>query len=146
MHSAEHMLNQTMVRMFDCGRCISAHVEKRKSRIDFRFDRNLTETEVREIEQRMNTVIASNLTVREEFIPRNEAAATYDLARLPDDAGDTLRIIRIGDYDSCPCSGQHVHSTKDIGEFRIISTSWENGVLRIRFKLVGAKGEPDEVQ
>ena len=63
MHSAEHMLNQTMVRMFDCGRCISAHVEKRKSRLDYRMSRNLTEMEIQEIERRMNELIREDLPV-----------------------------------------------------------------------------------
>ncbi|MBU2585996.1 MAG: alanine-tRNA synthetase second additional domain-containing protein, partial [Bacteroidetes bacterium] len=48
----------------------------------------------------------------------------------------TLRIIKIGDYDSCPCSGIHVNSTSEIGRFKIISTSFENDVLRLRFKLL----------
>jgi Ser-tRNA(Ala) deacylase AlaX len=59
----------------------------------------------------------------------------YNLERLPEDAGDPIRIIRIGDYDDCPCIGPHVQSTKEIGKFRIVSTSFENGVLRIRYKL-----------
>ena len=66
---------------------------------------------------------------------RGEAKERYNLDRLPEDAGDPIRIIRIGDYDACPCIGPHVQSTKEIGEFRIVSTSFENGVLRIRYKL-----------
>jgi misacylated tRNA(Ala) deacylase len=136
MHSAEHILNQTMVRMFNCGRSFSAHIEKRKSKCDYHFDRNLTDVEVREIERRVNDVIAANMPVTEDFMPREEAGRLFNLERLPDDAGDTVRIIRVGDYDACPCRGQHVHSTQEIGGFRIISTSHENGVLRVRFRVV----------
>ena len=135
MHSAEHLLNQTMVRMFNCGRCVNAHVEKKKSRIDYRFSRNLTDPEVAEIERRMNDVIGLQLTVREEFLARAEAERKYNLRKLPDDAGDRIRIILIGDYDACPCSGQHVENTREIGGFSIVSTSYENGLLRIRFRL-----------
>lgn len=135
MHSAEHLLNQTMVRMFHCGRCINAHIEAKKSRIDYRFDRDLTPVEVAELERQMNDLIRSDLVVREEFIPRDEAAAQFNLGKLPDDAGDTIRIIRIGDYDACPCIGPHVTSTREIGAFRILSTSHADGVLRLRFKL-----------
>jgi len=49
MHSAEHILNQTMVRMFSCGRCFRAHIEKKKSKCDYHFDRPLTEQEMRQI-------------------------------------------------------------------------------------------------
>ncbi|MCK7526427.1 MAG: hypothetical protein MZV64_56925 [Ignavibacteriales bacterium] len=75
------------------------------------------------------------MSVTEEFLHRDEAINNFKLSQLPDDAGDTIRIIKIGDYDTCPCSGVHVSSTKEIGAFQIISTSFEDGVLRIRFKL-----------
>ena len=136
MHSAEHILNQTMVRMFNRGRSFSAHIEKKKSKCDYRFDRDLTADEVREIQQRVNDVIGSGAVVTEEMMVREQAARLFDLGKLPDDAGDPLRIIRVGDYDACPCRGQHVHTTREIGTFSIISTSFEAGVLRIRFKLI----------
>jgi Ser-tRNA(Ala) deacylase AlaX len=135
MHSAEHILNQTMVRMFDCGRCVNAHIEKKKSRIDYSFNRNLTEHEIAEIESRVNHIISENHKIREEFLSRSEAAEKYNLRKLPEDAGDRIRIILIGDYDACPCSGPHVASTGEIGMFSIVSTSYENGLLRIRFRL-----------
>jgi misacylated tRNA(Ala) deacylase len=135
MHSAEHMLNQTMVRMFDCGRCVNAHVEKKKSRIDYRFSRNLTPEEIAEVERRMNEVIAADLPVSEDFMPLAEAGKRFSLRKLPGDAGDTIRIIRIGGYDACPCIGVHVRSTREIGVFRIISASHADGLLRLRYKL-----------
>jgi misacylated tRNA(Ala) deacylase len=135
MHSAEHILNQTMVRMFGGGRAFSAHVEKKKSRCDYRFERDLTEPERKELERRVNEVIAADLPVREEFVTREEADRTFNLSRLPEAAGETIRIIRIGDYDACPCSGQHVGRSGAIGSFRIISTGYAGGVLRIRFRL-----------
>lgn len=135
MHSAEHILNQTMVRMFNCGRSVNAHIEKKKSRIDYKFNRDLTLAEISEIERRVNEIIEKNLPVKEEFINRNEAEVKYNLNKLPEDAGERIRIIHIGDYDSCPCSGVHVKSTAEIGKFRIVSSTYENNLLRIRFKL-----------
>ena len=135
MHSAEHILNQTMVRMFNKGRSFSNHIEKKKSKCDYHFDRNLTEEEVKAINKKVNEVIQQDLPVTEEFLNRNEAINKFKLSQLPDDAGDTIRIIKIGNYDACPCSGVHVSSTKEIGKFQIISTSYEDEVLRVRFKL-----------
>lgn len=135
MHSAEHILNQTMVRMFNRGRSFSAHIEKKKSKCDYHFDRELTQTELSDIEKKVNDVIHQNLPVTETFLPREEALKSFSLEKLPDQAGDNIRIIKIGDYDSCPCIGKHVSSTKEIGGFRIISSSFENGVLRLRFRL-----------
>ena len=135
MHSAEHLLNQTMIRMFDCGRCFSAHIEKRKSKCDYHFDRPLTEKEIREIEEQVNNVIKADMLVTEEYISKEEAQKHYKLERLPDDAGDKLRIVKIGNYDACPCIGAHVNSSKEIGKFRIVSSSFEDGVLRVRYKV-----------
>ena len=135
MHSTEHILNQTMVRMFNKGRSFSAHIEKKKSKVDYHFDRVLTENEITEIQKRVNDIIKSNLEVIEEFYPKEEAEKKFNLNKLPEDVDDNIRIIHIGDYDSCPCIGNHVKNTNEIGEFRIISTNYENGVIRIRFKL-----------
>lgn len=140
MHSAEHILNQTMVRMFNSGRSFSSHLERKKSKCDYRFGRDLAAEEILELERRVNDVIRSDASIREELIPRVDAAKRFDLSRLPEHAGDPVRIIRIGDYDACPCIGEHVGSTREIGVFHIISTSWENGVLRIRFRLPDTAG------
>lgn len=136
MHSAEHILNQTMVRMFNRGRAFSAHVEKKKSKCDYHFDRDLTPQEREELERRVNEVIAADLPIREEFLPREDAERTFNLSRLPEEAGQTIRIIRIGDYDACPCSGKHVAHSGEIGGFRVISSAHDDGVLRVRFRLL----------
>lgn len=136
MHSAEHILNQTMVRMFNCGRSFSNHIEKKKSKCDYYFDRNLTSEEIEQINSKVNEVIQQDLAVKEEFYQKEEAERTFNLSRLPEDAVDKVRVIKIGEYDACPCSGLHVTHTKEIGTFRIISTDFKDGVLRIRFKLI----------
>ncbi len=136
MHSAEHILNQTMVRMFNCGRSFSNHIEKKKSKCDYHFERDLIVAELEEIERRVNEVIQSNLNVVEEFISKDDAEKKYNLTKLPDRVGDTIRIIKIGDYDACPCSGLHISHTNEIGRFKIISTGYNDGKLRVRFKLL----------
>jgi len=136
MHSAEHILNQTMVRMFNCGRSFSNHIEKKKSKCDYHFDRNLTEEEINLINHKVNEVIQLNLNVVEEFYQKDEAKEKFNLSKLPEDAGEKVRVIKIGEYDACPCSGLHVTSTKEIGSFKILSSDFKEGVLRIRFKLL----------
>jgi misacylated tRNA(Ala) deacylase len=139
MHSAEHILNQTMVRMFGCGRCFSAHITKKKSKCDYHFDRPLSEEEMREIEGRVNEVIETGVPLTEEYLNQEEARRHYSLERLPEGTGNRLRIVRIGDYDACPCIGSHVRTTKEIGRFRIVSSTYEKGALRIRYKVVSAE-------
>ncbi len=135
MHSAEHILNQAMGRLFNCDRCFSAHIERKKSKCDYRFDRPLSDEELKLLENEVNCVIEADAPVSERYLFIDHARKEYNLLRLPDDAGTHIRIVSIGDYDHCPCIGPHVGSTGEIGTFRITSSGYENEVLRIRFKL-----------
>ena len=135
MHTAEHILNQTMVRMFGCGRSRNAHIERKKSKCDYTLPCAPSEEEITAIEQQVNDIIAQCLPVTIEFVTRENVPAGVDLGKLPANASDTLRIVRVGDYDVCACIGAHVENTSEIGRFRIISHTFENGTLRLRFKL-----------
>lgn len=138
MHTTEHIVNQTMIRLFHCGRSISAHIERKKSKLDYRLEACPTEEEVNTLEKEVNTVIAGHLPVTTEFITRTEAQGRFDMERLPGDASETVRIVKVGDYDECLCIGMHVANTSEIGTFKIISHDWdeEDKRWRMRFKLV----------
>ncbi|MBQ3945231.1 MAG: hypothetical protein II670_06415 [Alphaproteobacteria bacterium] len=136
MHTAEHILNQTMVRMFGCPRSRNAHIERKKSKCDYQLNAMPTEQQVAEIETRVNEVINRHLDVSIEFVDRSNVPPEVDLSKLPDDASETLRLVRIGDYDLCACAGTHVRNTAEIGSFKIISHDWNNGTWRLRFKLI----------
>lgn len=134
MHSAKHILNQVMVRKFGCGRCFSAHVNKKKSKCDYHFDRDLTDVEIQKVEEAVNEAISSDLSVSEEVVSLDQATRDYNLIRLPDGV-DNVRIVHIGDFDACPCIGEHVERTSEMGTFQLSSRDFNDGVLRIRYKL-----------
>lgn len=134
-HTAEHLLNQTMGRMFGCERSRNMHIERKKSKINFILTREPSADEIAAIEQKINDLIAEDLVVSYEFVDRNHIPDGVKLDKLPQDASETLRLVRIGDYDICPCIGTHVQSTKEIGNFRITSTSYTDGDFRIVFKV-----------
>lgn len=133
MHTAEHLVNGTIARMLGCGRAFSTHIEKKKSKCDFRFPRNLTPEELERVEQTVNSQIAAKLGVRDELLSPDEAGARYSLERLPEGA-ESVRIVHIGDYDARPCIGSHVANTAEIPPVSIISSDCTDGVLRVRFK------------
>lgn len=135
MHTCEHIVNRTMVNIFGCGRAVSAHIERKKSKLDFALPKAPSVEDIENIEKTVNEVIARHLPVTTEFITQEEAVGRFDLKRLPDNASDTVRIVRVGDYDECLCIGQHVTNTSEIGTFRIISSDYKDGIFRIRFKL-----------
>lgn len=135
MHTAEHLLNQAMVRLVGCGRCFSAHIGRKKSKCDYRLQAPPGADRLREVAALVNRQIAADLPVTEEFVDRETAARDFDLGRLPEETGDRVRIVRIGEFDACPCIGPHARRSGELGGFRITTTTWEDGVLRVRFKL-----------
>ena len=137
MHTAEHILNATMVCMFGCPRSRNAHIERKKSKCDYELDQAPTDGQVAEIEKAVNEVISRNLDVTIEFVPLAEAASIVDLSKLPEDVSQTLRIVSVGDYDACACIGAHVKNTSEIGTFKILSHEFENGRWSVRWKVTG---------
>ena len=135
-HTTEHILNRTMVNMFGCPRSRNAHIERKKSKCDYILAECPTPEQVAAIEAKVNEVIASNLDVTVRFVSREEAASLVDLSKLPEDASETLRIVSIGDYDDCACIGAHVRNTSEIGEFRILSHDFNDGIWRVRWKVI----------
>lgn len=137
-HTAEHLLNQLMTRMFGCERSRNAHIERKKSKISYILDHKPSRQEEHEIERRMNELIEEDMPVSFEFVDRDHIPAEVKLDRLPDAASETLRLVRIGDYDVCPCIGKHVRSTSQIGRFEMLGTNWDEQEhsFRIRFKVI----------
>ena len=149
-HTAEHLLNQLMMRMFGCERSRNAHIERKKSKISYILDRKPDRKIEKEIERQMNALIEEDMPVTFQFVTRAELEgikmeaeedspeSRLSLERLPEDASETIRLVRIGDYDVCPCIGKHVRSTAQIGRFEMLGTNWDEGTrsFRIRFKIV----------
>lgn len=149
-HTAEHLLNQLMMRMFGCERSSNAHIERKKSKISYILDHKPDRREEREIEQQMNELIEQDMPVTFQFVTRAELEgivmeaeedspeSRIALDRLPEDASDTIRLVRIGDYDVCPCIGKHVRSTAQIGRFEMLGTNWDNDrmAFRVRYKII----------
>lgn len=136
MHTCEHIVNRTMVNLFGCGRAVSAHIERKKSKLDFVLPQAPTDEEIEQIEAKVNEVIVRHLDVTVKFISQQEAAGQFDLKRLPEGASDTVRVVSVGDYDDCLCIGTHVANTSEIGTFKIISHDYKDGIFRMRFKLI----------
>ena len=70
-HTAEHLLNQTMIRMFGCERSSNAHIERKKSKISYILDHKPDRHEEKEIEKRMNELISEDMPVTYEFVSRD---------------------------------------------------------------------------
>ena len=137
-HTAEHLLNQVMIRLFGCERSYNAHIERKKSKMSFHVDHKPTRQEEKEIEREMQRLIAEDLPVTFEVVKLSEMPEGVRIDRLPDGVSGSIRLVRIGDYDVCPCIGKHVRSTSQIGRFEMLGTNWDEQErsFRVRFKIV----------
>ncbi|MCC8195008.1 MAG: hypothetical protein LIP28_10220 [Deltaproteobacteria bacterium] len=142
VHTAEHVLNRTMIRLFDCGRCYTSHINPGKGRCDFHFPRDLTGPEADAVEAAVNGILARDLPVAERELPRREAEKLADLSKLPASVGpdDPIRIVTVGDYDVCACIGAHAASTGEVGAFHLVTHDFlpdaaKGPTLRLRFRL-----------
>ncbi len=137
-HTAEHLLNQVMIQMFGCERSDNAHIERKKSKMSFRLDHKPSRKEEKEIVDRMNELIEADLPVIFEFVDKYNLPDGIDPDRLPKDCSDTIRLVKIGDFDLCPCIGKHVRSTSQIGRFELLGTNWDQEKMsfRVRFKVI----------
>ena len=135
MHSAEHILTAVMRRLFASPGNLEMHLGEKKSKCDYTVLSALTPQDIEKIERTVNTEIEKDYQITTEVLPIEEAETIYDLWKVPPDAA-TIRIIKIGNLDTTPCSGEHVSHTNQIGHFRIKSyTMREENVVRIRFGL-----------
>ena len=139
-HTAEHLLNQTMIRIFGCERSYNAHVERKKSKMSFYLDHKPTRQEEKEIERQMQQLIAdlrlyewphaaAYLTAFQDII---FAYSEHQTAEI----GTFLQYWE--ENDVCPCIGRHVRSTAQIGRFEMLGTNWDEHEhsFRVRFKIV----------
>ena len=140
MHSAEHILNAVMRRLFASPGNLEmhlgeVHLGEKKSKCDYTVSSALTPQEIENIECTVNAEIEKDHRITTKVLPSEVAQMTYDLWKVPPDT-TTIRIVKIGNIDATPCSGEHVSHTNQIGYFHIKSyTMNKEDVIRIRFGL-----------
>lgn len=135
MHTAEHILNRTMVNIFDCERSENCHIERKKSKCDFKLKKAPSEKEIKQIENTIQNIVKKELDVTEKYLNFDEANKLFNLKRITKENNPKVRIISIGDYDDCPCIGKHISNTREIINFRITTTTYNDGIFRVRYKI-----------
>ncbi len=132
-HSATHLLQAALRRV------IGTHVEQAGSMVDdsrCRFDFThfsaLAKDELAKVEAEVNKQIFSALPITMTEMPIAQAKEMGATALFGEKYGDTVRVVKMGDYSIELCGGTHIDNTARIGLFKIISeTSVAAGVRRI---------------
>ncbi|MBI2598530.1 MAG: alanine--tRNA ligase [Candidatus Diapherotrites archaeon] len=104
-----------------------------KGRIDITHFEQLSEKELNELQKCAYEIIAKNVPVKKEFLPREVAEEKYGMRIYQGGfiAGRNLRIVSI-EEDSEACGGTHANFSGEIGKIKILgSTKVQDGIIRI---------------
>lgn len=132
-HTSAHILQATLRKL------LGTHVEQagqlvnaEEMRFDFSHFSALTAEELKAVEDGVNNVIFASMDVNTQEMAIEEAKKQGAMALFSEKYGDTVRVVKVGDYSTELCGGTHVNNTSEIGLFKITSeSSVAAGVRRI---------------
>jgi alanyl-tRNA synthetase len=134
-HTATHLLHAALrLRLGAHVRQAGSYVGPDKLRFDFTHASALTEQELRDIEDQVNRWILEDQPVHALTTTLAEARRLGAMALFGEKYGDVVRMVEVGDgsFSRELCGGTHVHSTAEVGVFRVTGeTSSAANVRRI---------------
>ncbi len=129
-HTAQHLLSQCFLRLFDLE-TRSANINgDTPSTVDFPFT-ELSQEQLQQVENLANQVIYENRIVKSYFVAPEEIDQVP--LRRPPKVDENIRIIEIDGYDHSACGGTHVPQTGMIGVVKILRTERQNEKTRVHF-------------
>ena len=124
-HSATHLMHKALREV------LGEHVQQKgslvnadRTRFDFAHNAPVTDAQIREIENRVNTEILSNAAAQARVMDIESAQKTGAMMLFGEKYGETVRVLDIGSSREL-CGGTHVQRTGDIGLFKVVG---EGGV------------------
>jgi alanyl-tRNA synthetase len=113
-----------------------AEKHEKGARVDISHYDRVSMEQIHQMERVANEVVAANLPVEFLSLPREEAEKRYGflLYQGGAPAGATIRVVRIGDFDSEACGGTHVRTTGEVGLIKITHAERiQDGVVRLEY-------------
>ena len=122
-HTVTHLLHKALQKKY--GQNVTqkgSYVAADRMRFDIAYNRQISENEIRELENDVNNMIRANYPVTTKLMSQEDAIKSGAMALFGEKYGDEVRVVCVGDGVSMElCGGTHVHNTGDIGYFNIVS-------------------------
>lgn len=142
-HTVTHLLHHALQEKFGAsvtqkGSMVAAD----RMRFDIAYPKQISESEIRELESAVNALIRQNLPVNTKLMSHDEAINSGAMALFGEKYGDEVRVVCVGDGVSTElCGGTHVKQTGNIGYFNIINESAVAAGVRRLECVTGAAAE-----
>ena len=132
-HTATHLLHASLRAILgDHVKQAGSLVLPDRLRFDFTHFTPVNPTELKQIEKLVNEKIRENIPVQTKITTMERGIEEGAVAIFEEKYGENVRMVTVGDFSKELCGGVHVHSTGEIGLFKIVSeTSIAAGMRRI---------------
>ncbi|MEK6859774.1 MAG: alanine--tRNA ligase [Nanoarchaeota archaeon] len=135
LHTATHLLLAALKKILKNNNIYQkgSNITPERLRLDFSFDRKLTDNELKEIEKLVNQKIIESIPVACETMTLEQAKKHGATGIFEDKYDDKVTVYSAGTFSKEICAGPHVENTSELGTFKIIKEEASSaGVRRIK--------------
>ena len=142
LHTVTHILHSVLRDTFgNSVRQMGSSITDQKARFDFSLDNKIEQTEILQIEKKVQAIIDLNLNMEELQMSEQEAKKLGAIGLFGEKYGEIVTVYTLVDENKKVhsrefCGGPHIKNTHEIGKFKILKEkSVSSGCRRIEFDL-----------